>query len=247
MEILIMAPHVLAGLLALALYWRTLLAAKGSRPHRRWGRIYLVMLLPLLASVVPVSLHLGKGNPARMVQIVYLALVLGTAGWTAWRAVRDRGAPERFRGPAFRALAVAMAACGSGLMVIGILKGDVLAVGFAVIGIVYGGAMLGELGRPPAPDWWLSWHLNGVSLLFAATHASFIGLLARNFAPGLAGEAMHALTQLGTIAFAYGLRQWLGRRFGYLADGDRTGWVPHGAARHVAHPSSSLAPAQSSG
>ena len=39
MEILIMAPHVLAGLLALALYWRTLLAAKGSRPHRRWGRV----------------------------------------------------------------------------------------------------------------------------------------------------------------------------------------------------------------
>lgn len=71
MEILIMAPHVLAGLLALALYWRTLLAAKGSRPHRRWGRVYLVMLLPLLASVVPVSLHLGKGNPARMAQIVY--------------------------------------------------------------------------------------------------------------------------------------------------------------------------------
>ena len=247
MEILIMAPHVLAGMLALALYWRTLLAAKGSRPHRRWGRVYLVMLLPLLASVVPVSLHLGKGNPARMAQIVYLSLVLGTAGWTAWRAVRDRGTPERFRGPVFRALAVAMAACGSGLMVIGILKGDVLAVGFAVIGIVYGGAMLGELGRPPAPDWWLNWHLNGVSLLFAATHASFIGLLARNLAPGLAGEAMHPLTQLGTIAFAYGLRQWLGRRFGYLADGDRAGSLARGAARPVAHPSSSLSPAQSSG
>jgi hypothetical protein len=81
--------------------------------------------------------------------------------------------------------------------------------------------MRGELGRSPAPDWWLSWHLNWISLLFAATHASFVGLLARNLAPGFAGEAMHAMAQIGMLAFAYGLRQWLGRRFSYLADGDR--------------------------
>ena len=227
MDMLVMAPHVLVGVVVLTLYWLTLLAVKGGRPHRRWGRLYLAMLLPLLASVLPVSIHLGKGNLARMVQIAYLALVLATAGWTAWRAVRERHAPQRFRGPAFRVLAGAMAACGSGLMVIGIVKGDVLAVGFAVIGIVYGGAMLGELGRPPAPDWWLNWHLNGISLLFAATHASFVGLLARNLVPGLAGEAMHAMTQIGTIAFAYGLRQWLGHRFGYLADGDSARRAPH--------------------
>ena len=145
--------------------------------------------------------------------------------------MRDRGAPERFRGPAFRgARRWRWPLCGSGLMVIGILKGDVLAVGFAVIGIVYGGAMLGELGRPPALDWWLNWHLNGVSLLFAATHASFIGLLARNLAPGLAGEAMHALTQLGTnrvrlCACASGS----GAASAYLADGDRAGWLARGA------------------
>ena len=81
-----------------------------------------------------------------------------------------------------RALRGAMAACGSGQMVIGILKGNVLTVGFAAICIVYGGAMLSELGRPPAPDWWLNSHLNGISLLFAKTHASFVGLPARNLA-----------------------------------------------------------------
>ena len=220
-NLLVVAPHVLVGILALALFWRTLLAAKGSRPHRRWGRRYLAALMPLLASVVPISLHLDGSNAARLVQIIYLGLVLGTAAWTAWRAVCDRESPERFRGPLFRALAMAMAASGTGLMLIGILKGDVLTVGFAVIGVIYGGAMLGELGRPPAPGWWLNWHLNGVALLFAATHASFVGLLARNLLPALAGEKMHALTQLGTIAFAYGLRQWLGDRFNRLASSTR--------------------------
>jgi hypothetical protein len=227
-NIVLMAPHVLVGALALTLFWRTILAVKGSRSHRRWGRVYLLMLIPLLGSVIPISLHFGARDPAKMVQLVYLALVLGTAGWTAWRAIRDREAPARFRGPVFRLLAIAMATCGSGLMVIGILKGDVLAVGFAVIGIVYGGAMLGELGRPPASNWWLNWHLNGVALLFAATHASFIGLVARNLFPALAGERMHALTQLGTIAFAYGLRQWLGRRYAHVAPGDRAQPVAYG-------------------
>jgi len=220
MDILITAPHVGAGALALTLYWGALLAVKGSDPHRRRGRIYLVMLAPLLASVIPISLHLAAADPARMLQLVYLALVLGTAGWTAWRAIRDRSAPQRFRGPVFRVLAVAMAGCGTGLMVLGIAKANVLTVGFAVIGIVYGGAMLGELGRPPAAGWWLNWHLNGIALLFAATHASFIGLLARSFLPQLAGETMHALTQLGALTFAYGLRQWLGQRYGHLAGPD---------------------------
>ncbi|SRR5579871_754410 len=222
MDLFVVAPHVLVGGLALAFYGRTALAAKGSRPHRRWGRFYLVILFPLLASVVPISLHPSGGDPARIVQILYLGLVLGTAGWTAWRAVRDRSSPERFRGPVFRTLAVAMAAGGTALMAIGIVKGNVLTVGFAVIGIVYGGAMLGELGRPATPDWWLNWHLNGVALLFAATHASFVGLLMRSAVPDHAGESMHALTQLGTIAFAYGLRQWLGRRYGYLSEREPT-------------------------
>jgi hypothetical protein len=210
--IAVVAPHVLAGALALALFWRTILTAKGSSAHRRWGRLYLMMLLPLLASVVPIAL--GEGNdPARLAQLAYLALVVATAGWTAWRAMRDRGSPERYRGRVFRGLAVAMAAAGAALMVRAIMTADVLALGFSAIGVVYGGAMLGFLGRPPARDWWLSWHLNGVALLFAATHASFVGLLARNLAPELAGEAMHAMTQIGTIAFAYGFRQWLGMRY----------------------------------
>ena len=225
MEFAIFGPHIVAGALALGLYWRTLLARKGSEAHRRRGRAYLVVLPPLLASVVPISLHLGGQSGPDRADRLSRACARDRRLDRVARGSRPRRSPERFRGRVFRALAVAMAACGTGLMVMGIMKNDVLAVGFAVIGIVYGGAMLGELGRPPAPDWWLSWHLNGVSLLFAATHASFIGLLARHLMPDYAGHAMHALTQLGTIAFAYFLRQWLGRRYAYLADGDRAGWL----------------------
>ena len=80
----------------------------------------------------------------------YLALVAGAAGWTAWRAVRDRRAPKLSRGPVFRAIALALAASGGALMVAAIVQWDVLTLGFAAIGIVYGGAMLGTLGAAAA-------------------------------------------------------------------------------------------------
>ena len=213
-DLLVYGPHILVGAAALFFFWRTLLTVKGSAPHRRNGRRYLLLLVPLLATTVLFALQaLAVEGPVRVVQLVYLVLVVAAAGWTAWRAIRDRATPERFTGPGFRALAVGLTGMGVLLMVMGIVTGQVLPFGFAMIGVVYGGAMLGQIGRPLRGGWWLGWHLNGVALLFAATHASFVGLVLRHLVPAWEGEVLHALTQLGTIAFAYGLRQALGWRY----------------------------------
>ena len=207
--------HSVAGAALLVFYWRTLLSRKGSRDHKRLGRTYLILLVPLMISIVPISVvGAQQQGPARLLQLVYLGLVVTTAGWTAWRAVVDRNDPDRYRGTTFRILAGCLFGAGIALLIVGIARSNVLTVGFSVIGVVYGGAMLGFLGRDPTARWWLDWHLNGVALLFAATHASFVSLIARHGLPGLAGEVMHALTQLGTIAFAYGFRQWLGWHYG---------------------------------
>jgi hypothetical protein len=50
-------------------------------------------------------------------------------------------------------------------------------------------------------------------LLFAATHASFVGVVAERLLPALAGQTRHTVTQLGAISFAFGLRFWLVRRY----------------------------------
>jgi hypothetical protein len=213
--------HAIAGAALLAFFWCTLLSRKGSREHRRYGRTYLILLGPLLISIVPITVAEAKDQgPARILQLIYLALVVATAGWTAWRAIRDRRNPGRFRGPVFRILGTCLFGAGVALLVVGIAKSNVLTVGFSAIGVVYGGAMLGFLGRQPTDGWWLDWHLNRVALLFAATHASFLGLIARHALPELAGDVMHGLTQLGTIAFAYGFRQWLGWRYSRHAPSD---------------------------
>lgn len=226
LNLVILGTHILVGTLVLGLFWRALLTRKGSPEHRRAGRRYLKLVLPLLASVVPIVLLAAReSGGVRVFQLLYLTLVFITAAWTAWRAVRDRQDPARYRGLVFRTLAFAMAGSGLLLLWLGIAARNVLLVGFSTIGIVYGGAMIGFLGRPARDGWWLEWHLNGVCLLFAATHASFMGLVARTFWPSLAGDTMHAATQLGTIAFAYCLRQWLGARGGRLRV-----WTPVSAA-----------------
>src|SRR5215510_13425108 len=98
--------HSVAGAALLVFYWRTLLSRKGSRDHKRLGRTYLILLVPLMISIVPITLaEAQQQGPARLLQLVYLALVVATAGWTAWRAVRDRRHLERFRGPVFRVFA----------------------------------------------------------------------------------------------------------------------------------------------
>lgn len=213
-QALVQLPHALVGALALAAFWRTALSVKGSPAHRRRGRLYLLLLAPLLASVLPIMLAaLAERGPVALVQLAYLALVVAAAGWTAWRAIRDRGDPEAFRGPVFRALACALTGMACLLMVMGIATQNLMAFGFSVIGIVYGGAMLGFLGSDPAPGWSLRWHLNGVALLFAATHASFAGLVLRKLRPDWDGEVLHGLTQFGVIALAWFGRQWLAARY----------------------------------
>lgn len=205
-------PHVVVGSAILAAFWAALTSRKGSPSHRRRGRIYLALLVPLLVSVVPITLKAAaEEGPVRLVQLFYLSLVVAAAGWTAWRAIRDRRDATRFRGPVFVGLAVALTGMAVLLMVMGIVTQNLIAFGFSTVGIVYGGAMLGFLGRTPGPDWWKHWHLNGIALLFAATHASFLGLVLRTVRPDWDGEVLHGLTQFGVIAFAWFLRQWLWR------------------------------------
>jgi hypothetical protein len=211
----VLAPHVAVGILALLTFWGAALTRKGAPLHKLSGRAYLLALAPVLASVTLLALQAAaKDGPARLFQLVYLGLVVFTAAWTAWRAMRDKADVSRYRGPAFKLLAVLMMTSGAGLMAIGVVRDNVLTVGFSMLGIVYGGAMIGFLARTPSPGWHIDWHLNGVCLLFAATHASFIGIALRTLAPSIAGETLHVMTQLGTIAFAFGLRQVLDLRYG---------------------------------
>lgn len=211
-------PHMIVGFAILSAFWSTLLSRKGSPAHKRRGRVYMLLLLPLLASVVPITIKAAaEEGPVRIVQLLYLSVVVAAAGWTAWRAIRDRDDVDAFRGPVYVGLSVLLSVMAVTLLVLGIVTQNVMAFGFSVIGIVYGGTMLGFLRQPARPGWWLTWHLNGIALLFAATHASFTGLVLRTLRPDWDGEILHGLTQFGVIALSYFFRQWLGWKYETVA------------------------------
>ena len=61
--------------------------------------------------------------------------------------------------------------------------------------------------------WWLGWHLNGVCLLFAATHDSFISLGLRSLFPAMQNPTTRSLVFVSVLTVAAVARWWLGRRY----------------------------------
>jgi len=149
--------HVVLGFFVLLLYWTPLLARKGSALHKRVGTWFFMALAPIVASVVPIVLFdLDRRGPAAFVQILYLALCIGTVSFTAWNASRCKNDLVRFRSTAFVILAVGMAASGCSLLAIGLATHSGLPIVFSTIGIGYGTAMLRfyRLGLHVQPRWW---------------------------------------------------------------------------------------------
>ena len=210
-----MIGHVAAGLVALVAFWSAAILRKGSAAHRRAGRIYLLAMAGVLGSIpIIAAALLMQGEYLQVVRLPYVMLIASTAAWVAWRAIRDRLDPARFTGRVFRLLAVAMIASGLVFLAIGMKVGNVMTIGFALVGLIFGGAMLAfALRGPTSPRWWLAWHLNGICLLFAATHNSFLSLGLRRLLPQLHGETTRYLIFYSVLGLAIGARLWLGRRY----------------------------------
>src|SRR3712207_1933778 len=94
--------HILAGSVALLLYWAALLQRKGSRPHRRFGRLFLLALAAVLATISAFLLGPHRFAAPELVQFAYLSLCLITVALTGFLAIRLRRDLERFRGPWFQ-------------------------------------------------------------------------------------------------------------------------------------------------
>lgn len=214
---LAVATHVAIGTVALALYWGPLLSRKGSARHRKAGRAFLALLLPVALTVGPVLLlRPGPFDPAYLVQMLYLVVCLGTVGMLAFTAIRWKDRPERFRGRHFRILGPVLLGLGAVVLAAGLAEGDALAIVLSWVGLVYGGAMIAfaRTRRQLHPRWWLGWHLNAVCGLFNAAHGTFLAMLAVR--AGLLADATATQVgfQLATVAAALGLRLWFGRRYG---------------------------------
>jgi hypothetical protein len=159
-----------------------------------------------------------RGRWASVILLSYVNLIAATAAWLTWRAIRDRRDLGTFTSPFFRGLALAMVVFAVVILALSTTTGSVarsvLLTGFSMVGIVTSTNMLTLAGsRNAARRWWLAQYLNGVTLNFAATHASFFGFGLARVLPELSGPWMRTVSQLSILGLALMLRLWIGRRY----------------------------------
>jgi phosphotransferase system glucose/maltose/N-acetylglucosamine-specific IIC component len=222
--------HVALGTLALVTFWSAGLARKGSPLHRASGKVYLAAMAVLLLAAVPLTVRVGMaGRTALAAFLGYLLLITGTACWKAWRAIRDKRDWARYAGGTFRALAGANLAGGAAILGLGVLQQQPIFMGFSLVGLLGGRAMLRFARQPPAdPRWWLDEHLGATIGNGVATHIAFLAIGLPRLWPALSGSTGQMLAWLGPLVLATIARFWLARR--YLPPRPRAVQAAHAAS-----------------
>lgn len=208
--------HIAVGTVCVIFYWATFLQKKGSQRHRRNGKVFLVALLAVLATVGGVLFLSGRSfAPERIVQFAYLTLCVVTVAGTAFLAIRLKHDLERFRGLWFKVLGILAFAMGAAVLAAGIATSDPMPALFSVIGLLYGGAMIrfAYMNAPVHANWSLIWHLNGMTFLFNAVHGTLLAVLWRWLVDPSAGVELNLATQIGTMLGSLALRLWFGARY----------------------------------
>lgn len=226
--------HVAAGTLALVAFWLAAALRKGSPRHRLSGRIYLIAMVAVIASALPLTVQrLLDGHPVTAAFLGYLVVITSTGVWTAWRAIRDKHDAVRYTGPVFVALGLLSVASGLGVLLLGWRVGAPLLIGFSAVGLLAGGDMLLKRLRrdrlAARPRWWLVEHYTGMLGNGIATHIAFLALGLPRLLPSIDGTALHYTAWFGPLLVATLAKLWLDRR-----------WKPRAGARGGAQTSPSL-------
>ena len=216
-------PHALAGTLALLTFWTTAALRKGSQPHRLVGRVYLLAMVAVLVTGVPLTLErwLG-GQTVGAAFLGYLLVLVATTVWLSWRAIRDRAAPARYFGRAHAALAIANPLAGLGVLALGLSTGSALLTGFSLVGVFTGLDMWRRRRVMPArPNWWMQEHYGAMVANGAATHVAFFALGLPRLLPEVVGSAAYLAGWFLPVLLAVAATVLLDRRYAHAGDGPR--------------------------
>jgi len=208
--------HIGAGTLALTLFWIAALMQKGTSLHRRVGQGYLLSMLMILVTGVPLVFGLlARGQSVGAVFLTYLLVLVGNGCWSAWRAIRERRDYRGFYGAMFWTLAGITAVSGLAIVVTGLALGSPLLSIFGSIGVI-GLVQAGFARRraPHTPNWWLREHYTAMIGNGVATHIAFFSIGLRNAFPGVDPSLVQNLAWFLPLGGAVVAGVWLNRRYG---------------------------------
>ena len=208
-------PHAFVGTVALATFWTAAFAKKGSTLHRSVGRIYLLAMLGVLFTAIPLALSQAlKGQWVGATFLGYLVVLVGHSCRTAWTAIRFKHDFARFTGTGFRISAALLGATGLAVTVLGLVHGSVLLIIFGLIGPLgaWGARSLLRNG-PQTPRWWLKEHYGAMIANGVATHIAFLQIGLMRLVPELGSGMIQHLAWFGPLALSFVAGWWLNRRY----------------------------------
>ncbi|GGA81018.1 hypothetical protein GCM10011521_19200 [Arenimonas soli] len=208
--------HVTAGIVALVTFWTAGLVKKGTPFHRGVGRVYLLAMLGIVLTGIPLVLQLGeRGHPVGALFLTYLLVLVGNASWFAWRAIRDRRDRAAFYAPIYWFVVALTATSGLAIIALGSQVGSVLLQVFGGVGVVGGiGAIFSWRGSASDPKWWLKEHYGSMIGNGVATHIAFFGIGLRGLLPGVDPQLLQHFTWFTPLAGAFIAAWWLNRKYG---------------------------------
>lgn len=170
--------HIAAGSIALLTFWTAAIARKGSPLHRAVGKGYLLAMLAIMATALPMAaVILRAGVVWVAVFLVYLVVITATSCWLAWRAIRRKREQRAYFDGRFRAVAWLNLCAGLVVFAFGLAIRNPLLATFCWIGVAIGVGMLRQLRNPPtARNWWLQEHYGSMLGNGVATHVAFLGI-----------------------------------------------------------------------
>lgn len=212
---LILQIHFTIGMAALVSFWVAALSKKGGIIHRKAGQMYVLSMACILVSVIPmINNAINEGRSSSALGLAYLFVLAFTAIWVAWRSIKDKRDFYSYNSIFFKGLAIFLTTFALLILALSIKGASLLYAVFALTGIVFGGSM-GKIAlqSTPGPRWSLSQHLNGVALIFAATHGSFFRFGLAKLLPIPDSPELNTFAQISIIVLALILRLWLGRNY----------------------------------
>ena len=214
---IVVAAHGIVGVLALLTFWGAAALRKGSLLHRRIGQTYLIAMLGVIVTAVPLAaFKLKQGQPVVAAFLAFLVVITATGVWSAWRAIRDKHDVVRYTGPVYAVFGWLCLVAGLGVMALGVKAGSPLLAGFSIIGIFVGQDMLRNRRDPSRlaakPRWWLKEHYSAMLGNGIATHVAFLAIGLPRLLPAIDGTALQYAAWFGPVGVALIARLAIDRR-----------------------------------
>lgn len=208
-------PHALFGAVALLTFWIAGLSKKGSPLHKAVGKIYLLAMIGIIVTALPLALSQAlKGQWVGAAFLGYLAILVSYACRNAWLAIRRKRDFDRYTGIGYRVSVGLLGMSGVAVSILGMVYGAWLLIIFGLLGplAVMSARSLIRNG-PQSAKWWLKEHYGAMIANGVATHIAFLQIGLLRLIPELGGPLVQNLAWFGPLALSFIAGWWLDRRY----------------------------------